>query len=100
MCPCFIFINADSSDLIERISLSLPPLSPCIIAQYRTVPITEFVVGLLQVIAFFSFAGEGHHICIDFHAHKDKLVKESLTIKSNDGKQSLKLILMARVLGK
>lgn len=45
-------------------------------------------------------SGEGHHVCLNFHAYKDKLIKQSLTIKNQDSSRSLKLILMARVLGK
>ncbi|XP_067937555.1 adipose-secreted signaling protein-like [Watersipora subatra] len=44
--------------------------------------------------------GLGHCITISFHAHKDKLVKESLVLTREDKTQSVTLKLMARVLGK
>lgn len=45
-------------------------------------------------------AGLGHHITLTFHAHKDKLVNESLTLTSVDNSRQITLRLMARILGK
>ncbi|XP_069139694.1 adipose-secreted signaling protein-like [Argopecten irradians] len=45
--------------------------------------------------------GLGHDIEVEFHAIKEKLVNEVLTIKSStDPNQTLDLLFMARVLGK
>ncbi|KAL4232353.1 hypothetical protein ACF0H5_009922 [Mactra antiquata] len=45
--------------------------------------------------------GEGHILVINFHAHREKLIQERLTIKSEcDSSKYRDLILHARVLGK
>ncbi|OWF38263.1 UPF0687 protein C20orf27 homolog [Mizuhopecten yessoensis] len=45
--------------------------------------------------------GLGHNIEVEFHAIKEKLINETLTIKSStDQTQTLDLLFMARVLGK
>lgn len=55
---------------------------------------------LVNMSSLALYSGEGHTIVIDFHAYKDKLVKESLLLTSADKLKSLTLKLMARVLGK
>lgn len=45
--------------------------------------------------------GEGHSLVLHFYAHKEKLLKEFIFIKSSkDIEKAVKLILHARVLGK
>ena len=45
-------------------------------------------------------SGEGHDLTVSLCAHKEKLMKEELTIcDSKDNSKSIKLILHARVLG-
>ncbi|XP_060065009.1 adipose-secreted signaling protein-like [Ylistrum balloti] len=45
--------------------------------------------------------GQGHNIEVEFHAIKDKLVNEVLTIKSStDESQTVELMFKARVMGK
>ena len=53
----------------------------------------------VYILEYCLSVGQGHHLSIDFHAHKEKLLKEKLTISNTDNSQSLDLILMARVLG-
>ena len=47
------------------------------------------------------FAGAGHKLVIEFHAHREKLLQERLTVKSQDeGSDNYReLHLHARVLG-
>ena len=45
--------------------------------------------------------GAGHKLVIEFHAHREKLLQERLTVKSQDGSDNYREIhLHARVLGK
>ncbi|KAL3863887.1 hypothetical protein ACJMK2_005615 [Sinanodonta woodiana] len=50
----------------------------------------------------YSFTeGQGHNILLEFHAHKEKLVQEYITIQGcDDQNKELFLVLHARVLGK
>jgi len=44
--------------------------------------------------------GDGHDIVLTFNASKEKIMKEKVTLYSNDKSKSLGLVLQARVLGK
>ena len=51
--------------------------------------------------SFLSFStGAGHKLVIEFHAHREKLLQERLTVNSQDGSDKYReLYLHARVLG-
>lgn len=44
--------------------------------------------------------GTGHKLVIEFHAHREKLLQERVTVKSQDSTKYRELHLHARVLGK
>jgi len=53
------------------------------------------------VSSLFVFQGEGHDLTLSFHAHKEKLLRENVTLTdSNDSSRLLMVVLHARVLGK
>ena len=47
----------------------------------------------------YLFVGTGHKLVIEFHAHREKLLQERVTVKSQDSTKYRELHLHARVLG-
>lgn len=60
--------------------------------------ICRFSEGTTVTVSYIS--GNGHSLMLHFYAHKEKLLKEILFLKScSEPEKTVKLILHARVLG-
>lgn len=62
-------------------------------------PLENLVVKVKSIVP--NADGKGHHLVVEFNAHKEKLMKEKVTIRSKERPDDVVfLIFFARVLGK
>jgi hypothetical protein len=60
----------------------------------------SFYPSVLLTECNFICVHAGHQVIVEFNAHKEKLMKEKITLRSANSDEVLFLIFQARVLGK